>query len=208
MSRWSGGASLVRALVYRMNRTRDSGDPCGRPAVKGAGVSVSSSKDIWIVQSVRKALMVPLMRHRRQKCFMMSMGEESGTQLKAPSISLVIRRGRSGPDLDLSQRAVWVGERESIKASMADLGPTDPMWWAAMAPVRSPAFPTRLAMIFSKVFPRYDSRDMGRRFFGLERSVHPGFGIGMHLASFQYLGKHLKYSSWEKREVSVVGQWW
>lgn len=74
---------------------------------------------------------------------------------------------------------------------MTDRSARDPNWVFEIAPVLVPILASRSARIFSKVFPRHDGREMGRRFFGSEVSVLPGLGIGTHFASFHADGKHL-----------------
>lgn len=74
-----------------------------------------------------------------------------------------------------------------ISASIEALSSNDPNWSLVIAPVALGARASLLSIIFSKVLPRHDKREIGQRFWSCEVSARPGFGIGTHFAAFHGL---------------------
>lgn len=91
--------------------------------------------------------------------------------------------------------------RLSIRASIPDLSYRHLMCSLPIAPIRLPASLSLRARIFSKVLPKQLCSEIERRLFATEVLVCPGFGMGTHLATFQFGGKEPYVRRLEKRVV-------
>lgn len=74
-----------------------------------------------------------------------------------------------------------------------------PNFSLVIAPVACAPTAGLAARIFSKVFPKQDSSEIGWTFLGIEASVRSGFRMGTHLAIFHAAGKIPQYNRWENR---------
>lgn len=111
-------------------------------------------------------------------------------KLNAPSISFPRIDGLSAAFLYLDCPVVHrgIGVSSDMRLSMADPWANDPNWDADIAPVSLSILAMRCTKIFSNVFPRQESREIGNRFLGSGVSVRSGLGIDTHFASFQAVG--------------------
>lgn len=104
------------------------------------------------------------------------------TQLNASSMLLASIDGLGTMFLyELHPRShCWVGVGAIMWSSMDNRCARDPNWLLDIAPLSLPILAMRCASIFSNILRKHDSREMGRRFFGCEVLVCPGFGMGTY----------------------------
>lgn len=92
-----------------------------------------------------------------------------------------------------------------ISVSMADSPVLEPICSGEIAPVSLPLHATLCVTILSKALLRHESIEIGRRFLGMDRSVHPGFGLSTHVAFFYAGGKTESWRCPLKRSVRMLG---
>lgn len=106
----------------------------------------------------------------------------------------------------VSQSHCCAGVRVTMSASIEDRSDSEPNCSWDSAPMAPLIFAMKLARIFSKVFPRHDSGEIGLRFLGLVMSVCSSCDMGTHFAVFHAGGNVPCCVRLEKKPGRVSGE--